>query len=253
MKKKLGQNFLRNPDISQKIVNLSGFDTSLNILEIGPGDGALTDNLFDIYENITLLEYDSDLIIPLKNKYKKFKFNIINDDARTYQISDKSKVNIIGNLPYYASNMIIRNFMIQEQVNSMVFTVQKEVGEQIVAGPGKKSFLSLLIQSSCYVEKLLLIKNYEFFPIPKVDSMTIKITPKGKNSDPEYIEFIRKSFSNPRKKILNSICMGFDLSSDKVKLLLESSNIEENLRPQHLELDEWDKLFNNFKNYDFAK
>ncbi|MEC7837937.1 MAG: 16S rRNA (adenine(1518)-N(6)/adenine(1519)-N(6))-dimethyltransferase RsmA [Chloroflexota bacterium] len=247
MKKKLGQNFLRNPDISQKIVDLSNFDPSINILEIGPGDGALTDNLIYLNKNITLLEYDTDLIIPLKNKYKNYNFKILNEDARTYKIKSNSKINIIGNLPYYASNIIIRNFMFQESVNSMVFTVQKEVGEQIVAGPGKKSFLSLLIQSYCDVEKLLIIKNTEFFPVPKVDSMTVKIIPKNIKSNKNYIEFIRKSFSNPRKKISNSISMGLGIKSEEVKNILNDSNIDENLRPQHLSLDDWDNLYKNYK------
>jgi 16S rRNA (adenine1518-N6/adenine1519-N6)-dimethyltransferase len=248
MKKKLGQNFLRNADISQKIVELSDFDPLIKILEIGPGDGALTDMLIKLSSNLSLLEYDSDLILPLKNKYKKYNFEIINDDARTYKINSNSKTNIIGNLPYYASNIIIRNFMFQKPVNSMVFTVQKEVGAQIVAGNGKKSYLSLLIQSYCEVKELLIIKNTEFFPVPKVDSMTVKITPKAIANNPKYNDFIRKSFSNPRKKILNSISMGLSLSSEEVKALLSFSNIDENLRPQHLSLGDWKNLYEKFKN-----
>jgi len=246
MKKKLGQNFLRNEDISQKIVDLSNFNPSIDIIEIGPGDGALTDKLIGITSNITLLEYDSDLINPLKNRYKKYDFKIINEDARTYKIDTKSKVNLIGNLPYYASNIIIRNFMFQDSVNSMVFTVQKEVGEQIVAGEGKKSFLSLLIQSYCDVNQLLIIKNTEFYPVPKVDSMTVKITPKNLKRNNQYIEFIRKSFSNPRKKILNSISMGLSIKSEEVRTLLNDSNIDEHLRPQHLNLDDWNNLYTNY-------
>jgi len=130
----------------------------------------------------------------------------------------------------------------------MVFTVQKEVGAQIVAGKGKKSYLSLLIQSYCEVKELLIIKNTEFFPVPKVDSMTVKITPKSIVNDPKYNDFIRKSFSNPRKKILNSISMGLSLSSEDVKDLLSFSSIDENLRPQHLSLEDWKNLYKNFKN-----
>jgi len=250
MKKKLGQNFLRNAEISEKIIELSKFENDIDIIEIGPGDGALTDILVEKYKNLCLLEYDSDLIVPLKNRYKKYNINIINDDARTYKINTKSSVNVIGNLPYYASNIIIRNFMAQYKVKSMVFTVQKEVGEQIVAGPGKKSFLSLFIQSFCDVEKLLIIKNKEFYPIPKVDSMTVKITPRNNKIDNEYVDFLKKGFSNPRKKISNSLSMGLKLNSNEVKTLLNLSNVEENLRPQHLNLDEWKLLFKNHKNYD---
>ena len=121
------------------------------------------------------------------------------------------------------------------------------MGEQIVAGAGKKSFLSLLIQSYCDVEKLLIIKNTEFFPVPKVDSMTVKIIPKNIKSNKNYIEFIRKSFSNPRKKISNSISMGLGIESKEVKNILNYSNIDENLRPQHLSLDDWNNLYKNYK------
>tara|TARA_Y100000768_G_scaffold261641_1_gene199374 strand:+ start:16708 stop:17466 length:759 start_codon:yes stop_codon:yes gene_type:complete len=250
MKKKLGQNFLRNIEISESIVELSKFEKDIDIMEIGPGDGALTDFLVEKYKNITLLEFDSDLITPLSNRYKKYNVKIIHEDARTYKVRSNSKINIIGNLPYYASNIIIRNFMSQENVNSMVFTVQKEVGEQIVAGTGKKSFLSLLIQSFSDVEKLLIIKNHEFYPIPKVDSMTVKITPKNVKIDNDYVEFLKKGFSNPRKKISNSLSMGLKLSLLNVKKLLEESKVKDDLRPQHLELENWENIYKNYKKYE---
>ncbi len=140
--------------------------------------------------------------------------------------------------------------MSQENVNSMVFTVQKEVGEQIVAGTGKKSFLSLLIQSFSDVEKLLIIKNHEFYPIPKVDSMTVKITPKNVTIDNDYVEFLKKGFSNPRKKISNSLSMGLKLSLLNVKKLLEESKVKDDLRPQHLELENWENIYKNYKKYE---
>ncbi len=250
MKKTLGQNFLRNKDTTKKIVKLADFGNNIDILEIGPGDGALTDHLLNFSSNITLLEYDQDLIKPLKNKYKRSNLRIIQGDARTFIINEKKKVNVIGNLPYYASNIIIRNFMFQKTVNSMVFTVQKEVGEMIVADDGKKSFLSVLMQTYCEVKKLLVIKNIEFYPIPKVDSMTIKLIPKSIKKDDSYINFIRGSFSNPRKKISNSISIGLNLKNHYTNLILESNKIDQNMRPQHLSLDQWANLYKSYKELD---
>ena len=89
-------------------------------------------------------------------------------------------------------------------------------------------------------------KNTEFYPVPKVDSMTVKITPKNLKRNNQYIEFIRKSFSNPRKKILNSISMGLSIKSEEVRTLLNDSNIDEHLRPQHLNLDDWNNLYTNY-------
>lgn len=247
MKKSLGQNFLRNKDITKKIVQLADFCKSIDILEIGPGDGALTDELLNFSGKITLLEYDKDLIKPLKNKYSGSNVKIIQGDARNFIIDVDNKINIIGNLPYYASNIIIRNFMFQNKVNSMVFTVQKEVGEMIVANDGKKSFLSVLMQTYCDVKELMIIKNVEFYPIPKVDSMTIKLIPKSINKDDDYINFIRGSFSNPRKKISNSISMGLNISNDQTNLILDSNKIDQNLRPQHLSLNQWENLYKSYK------
>ena len=162
---------------------------------------------------------------------------------------DNKKYFVIGNLPYYAANIIIRNFLYQKNIQSMVFTVQKEVGEQIVAPDGKKSYLSFLIQSVSQVEKLLIIKNKEFYPVPKVDSMTVKITPLGIEKNDEYTNFVRKCFSNPRKKITNSFSRGLELDNEITKTIIHESLIDENLRPQHLKLDDWQRLYEVYLNY----
>ena len=249
MKKKLGQNFLRNKDISKRIVDLSNIPDDVEVIEIGPGDGSLTDNLINLSNNLLLLEFDNDLIQPLRNKYESSNISILNADARTYCVPDNKKYFVIGNLQYYAANIIIRNFLYQKNIQSMVFTVQKEVGEQIVAPDGKKSYLSFLIQSVAQVEKLLIIKNKEFYPVPKVDSMTVKITPVGIEKNDEYTNFVRKCFSNPRKKITNSFSRGLELDNEITKTIIHESLIDENLRPQHLKLDDWQRLYEVYLNY----
>ena len=116
MKKKLGQNFLRNDEISKNIVNLAEISKDVEVIEIGPGDGSLTENLIKLPNKLILVEFDEDLIIPLTNKYKKYNVSIINEDARFYKIPTKKKYTIIGNLPYYASNIIIRNFLFYGEI-----------------------------------------------------------------------------------------------------------------------------------------
>ena len=110
MKKKLGQNFLRNKDISKSIVDLAEIPENVEVFEIGPGDGSLTENLIKLPNKINLIEFDEELITPLRNRYKQNNVNIINSDARFYKLPIEVKYSIIGNLPYYASNFIIRNF-----------------------------------------------------------------------------------------------------------------------------------------------
>ena len=246
MKKKLGQNFLRNDEISKNIVDLADISKNVDVIEIGPGDGSLTDNLIKLPNKLILVEFDEDLLIPLTNKYKNHDVNIINADARFYKIPTGKKHTIIGNLPYYASNIIIRNFLFQKNIDSMIFTVQKEVGEQIVAPDGKKSFLSFFIQNHALTKKLLIIKNFEFYPIPKVDSMTIKIEPNSKNLDQKYVDFVRKCFSSPRKKISNSILKGLQIDIDLIKTIIKNTKLDENLRPQHLSLLDWENLYKNY-------
>jgi 16S rRNA (adenine1518-N6/adenine1519-N6)-dimethyltransferase len=247
MKKKLGQNFLRNKDISKSIVDLAEIPDNVEVFEIGPGDGSLTENLIKLPNKINLIEFDEELITPLRNRYKQNNVYIINSDARFYKLPTENKYSIIGNLPYYASNFIIRNFLFQKNIVSMTFTVQKEVGEQIVAPDGKKSFLSFLIQSHALTKKLLIIKNTEFYPVPKVDSMTIKIIPNDKKLDEDYINFVRKCFSSPRKKIANSIFKGLQIEISLIKEIIKLSELDENLRPQHLSLIDWENLYKVYR------
>jgi 16S rRNA (adenine1518-N6/adenine1519-N6)-dimethyltransferase len=247
MKKKLGQNFLRNKDISKSIVDLAEISEDVEVFEIGPGDGSLTENLIKLPNNLHLIEFDEELIKPLSNRYKHNNVNIINSDARFYKLPNDNKYTIIGNLPYYASNIIIRNFLFQKNIVSMIFTVQKEVGEQIVAPDGKKSYLSFLIQNHAITKKLLVIKNTEFYPIPKVDSMTIKIIPNDEILDQDYVDFVRKCFSSPRKKIANSIFKGFEMEMLVIKKIIKISKLDEYLRPQHLTLLDWKKLYQVYR------
>ena len=248
MKKKLGQNFLINDSVAKKIVKLANFSQDDEIIEIGPGNGSLTDHLLRHQDKLTLLEIDIDLIKKLKIKYRNYNLKIINGDARFFQITGDKKHSLIGNLPYYASNKIIRNFLSQKNIKNMIFTIQKEVGQQITAPDGKKSFLSFLVQSIADVKELLIIKPIEFKPIPKVDSMTVLIQPhfNSQISD-DYVDFVRRGFSNPRKKIINSISMGLKIDNNEIKLLLNKTDIDHSLRPQHLSLSQWETLYKNYK------
>ena len=116
MKKILGQNFLINDSISKKIVEFANFCQDDEIIEIGPGNGSLTDHLLNYHNKLTLLEIDLNLIKKLKTKYRNYNLKIINEDARFFQITGDREYSIIGNLPYYASNKIIRNFLHQKNI-----------------------------------------------------------------------------------------------------------------------------------------
>tara|TARA_B100001079_G_C16393247_1_gene507914 strand:+ start:769 stop:1530 length:762 start_codon:yes stop_codon:yes gene_type:complete len=248
MKKILGQNFLINDSIAKKIVELANFCQDDEIIEIGPGNGSLTDHLLIYHNKLTLLEIDFNLIKKLKIKYRNYNLKIINEDARFFKITGDKDRSIIGNLPYYASNKIIRNFLNQKNIKKMIFTIQKEVGQQITASDGKKSFLSFLVQSIADVKELLIIKPTEFKPIPKVDSMTVLIKPHSNNQiSHDYIDFVRRGFSNPRKKIINSVSMGLKIDNNEIKLLMNKTDIDHSLRPQHLTLSQWGNLYKNYK------
>ena len=159
MKKKLGQHFLKDEVIISKIIdsfNLSYGDT---LVEIGPGNGALTDKIINLVKKLILIEYDEKFFDLLKNKYTHSNIEIYNADARIFdylKIIDKDKPYIIiGNLPYYASNPIIRNILKSSHTpEKMIFMVQKEVAEQICAKEGYYSFLSAYINIFANAKKL---------------------------------------------------------------------------------------------------
>ena len=211
-KKSLGQNFLIDKNISIKIVKLINNFEKKNIIEIGPGTGALTEIIFNKKpKRLILIEKDKSLYEKLFTKYKNNKsITIYNEDALNFNYAkiDKPK-SIIANLPYNISIKLIINWMKNiTEFNEIVVMIQKEVAQKMnYKNTNKMNRLNILtaIYSNFNIE--FNVSNNVFFPKPKITSSVIKLTPKKKlNYDFSKLEnFTRLIFRYKRKKLLNVI------------------------------------------------
>lgn len=214
-KKRLGQHFLHDKNIINKIINSFEIDKNDLFLEIGPGEGALTRPLVNKLENIILIEKDKDLIPTLANKFDSKNVQIINQDILKCDLSNiiKSNMRIIGNLPYNISTEIIfRLLPYSKNIKDLHFMLQKEVVDRIVAGPGTKIYGRLSIMTQVYftVKKLFDISPNVFIPKPKVDSAYIRLVPKNYAFDSMFHEkkfknIVTTAFTARRKMIKTSL------------------------------------------------
>ena len=211
-KKSLGQNFLIDKNISNKIVNLIENANKKNIIEIGPGKGALTQFILNKNpKKIILIEKDNFLFNELKNKYKKNnKIKIYNEDALNfnYECIKKPK-SIVANLPYNISIKLIINFLKRiSDYKEIVVMIQKEVAQKMNYNNSKKrNRLNILTEMTSNFKVEFNVSNNVFFPKPLIKSSVIKIKPRSKLefNFTDLENFTRMLFRNKRKKIHNVI------------------------------------------------
>jgi len=251
--KRLGQNFLIDQNIKNKIIEALKLDEEDVVLEIGPGLGALTEDLCKKAGMLIAVEKDKRLYSFLSNPDRKtgLVLDIINEDILKYGFKDiSSKLIVVGNLPYSISSPIL-NKLIDNRVHikSLYATVQAEFGERVVALPGTKDYGSL----SCYVQfygnpKILFkIPRGAFFPVPEVDSCFLKIDFEKQldsSIDQDLLfKIIRSSFEKRRKTILNSMASsGIFESKEDALSCLTKAQISPERRPETISLQEFAKL-----------
>ncbi len=253
--KKYGQNFLVDQNIIEKIVK--NLDPKINnILEIGPGLGAITDNILKEENKIIAIEIDQRISKLLKNKYGT-KVKIINNDVLKVNFAEienkyfnNNKYSIISNLPYYITSPIIFKILeTTKKCNSFILMMQKEVGERILAKQNSKKYnnFSLICEYYCDIKKITNVPASCFFPKPKVDSVVIsfkinKTFDLNFEEEKEFIDFIKKMFTFNRKTILNNLSI---ITHDKINAekILKNLKFNTNLRPCNLSLKNCYNLF----------
>src|SRR3989344_2249148 len=214
-KKSLGQNFLVNLGVLDKIVAAAEINSNDTILEIGPGTGNLTEKLVQKAGQVIAIEKDHRLIEGLAQKFgKNTGFKIIEGDILRLNIKDFTRFNlvsykVVGNIPYYITSHLLRTiFEDWPMPKLIVLTIQKEVAQRIVAKPGQMSLLALMVQLHSDPKMVGMVSRGSFRPIPNVDSAIIKLTPSPK-ADKETIEKImglaKKAFAGKRKQLKNTL------------------------------------------------
>lgn len=247
-KKRFGQNFLTDKNLLKKIVLAAKIENQ-NVIEIGPGRGALTQ--FLTLEAKKYLGYEIDLTLKdyllktysLENTnfiFKDFMEIDLLEDLSTYFKDEK--VHLVANLPYYITTPIIFKFLEFNQLESATIMVQKEVGERLISVKNEKSYnaLSAILQYYCKVTKVIDVNRKMFNPIPKVDSMVIRLErlPSRTNKEKLYVKLAKALFIQKRKQAANNLSSSLSLNKDQVKEFLVSLGHLETIRAEQLSVDE---------------
>ena len=212
-KKYLGQHFLNDKNIASKIANMLVNNDKLNVLEIGPGTGILTNELINLGHKLTLIEIDKESVEFLNNNYEN-KFILIEGDFIKLNLKDifDGDFCIIGNFPYNISSQIFFKILDnRDQIPEIVCMIQKEVAERISAKHGNKTYgiLSVLLQLFFKIEYLFTVSENVFLPPPKVKSAVIRLTRYRSNIDTidikKLILIVKTAFNQRRKKLSNSL------------------------------------------------
>ncbi|MDO8603764.1 MAG: 16S rRNA (adenine(1518)-N(6)/adenine(1519)-N(6))-dimethyltransferase RsmA [Candidatus Omnitrophota bacterium] len=254
--KRLGQNFLIDQNIKNKIIEAVELDSEDTVLEIGPGLGALTQDLCIKAKKVIAVEKDKRLYDFLLNKMdilsvRRSELELINGDILKYQFKDiSSKLVVVGNLPYSISSPILNHIINNRgHVKSIYITVQAEFGERLVALPGSKDCSSLSCYAQFYGDPKILFKipRGVFLPTPEVDSSFLNINFEkqiDESIDQEMLfKIIRSSFEKRRKTILNSLSSSGIFKSKKDALIcLTRADILPARRPETISLQEFINL-----------
>ena len=254
-KKSLGQNFLTDKNIIDKIVNTVPIKNKI-ILEVGPGTGNLTSYILKKKPKKTyLIEKDNELILSLKKNFQN-KVEIINNDILKINEKKISKeiLTVFGNLPYNISTEILCKWVVGLNnkdfwFDNLVLMFQKEVAERIIAKYNSSNYgrLTVLANWKLEIKKILDIRPECFVPMPKVDSSLLIFKPK-KNfyplKDPKNIEMITKIFFNHRRKMLKK---PFNQVFKGNKDIEKKLNLDLSLRPQNLDLNTYYTLVSEYE------
>ena len=256
--KGLGQNFLIDKNILNKIVEAANIKDTDTILEVGPGLGVLTKELAKKAEKVIAIEKDQTMIEVLKETLKDFtNVEVFNEDILQLNPTTKnfaSIYKIVANIPYYLTSPLIRKFLeLEVQPQEMVLMLQKEVAQRICAKPPKMSLLAVSVQFYAEAKIVFNVSKSCFWPAPKVDSAIIKIIPFGaaqgrpKISADLFFKVVKAGFSQPRKQLTGNLSKNLEISKEKTADWLLKNNIEPQRRAETLSIEEWINLAKSFQ------
>jgi 16S rRNA (adenine1518-N6/adenine1519-N6)-dimethyltransferase len=259
--KRLGQNFLTNQRTIQRIVEALEPRPDETILEIGPGNGALTAPLLERATTLVAIEFDRNLIPLLIDKFQsKTNFRLVQTDALVADVCEvilpATRTRVVANLPYNVATAILQRLIEQRScVTEMVLMLQKEVVERITAAPGsaERGYLSVFVQAHCETEKLFDVGPGSFRPAPKVWSSVIRLTLRPRLAadvkDEKLLwQIVSAGFAQRRKTILNNLRNAPSPLQEVVKshggasIVLCQAEVDLQRRAETLTLEEWARI-----------
>jgi len=246
-KKWLGQNFMVDPAAIQKIVAAAELTPADTVLEVGPGPGTLTVPIAQRAGRVVAVEIDADLLPALRERVASFPHvvlvhgDILEQDIATL-VTPPYKV--IANLPYYITSAVLRHLLQAcPRPTMLIVTVQREVAQRIVAGPGELSLLAVSVQFYGRPRIVAHIPAGAFRPIPQVHSAAVRIDCFDRLPWPideaDFFRVVRAGFGQRRKQLKNALAHGLSLSPEAVPEVLSRAGIDGCRRAETLSMDEW--------------
>lgn len=267
MKKSLGQNFLVEPQILEKMISAGDIDNRTTVVEIGPGIGALTEYLARHAKEVVAFEIDSRFIEILKETLADYSNVTVHhqdilkvnfDDTQYDSLRYADRLVVVANLPYYITTPIIMNLIESDlKFDSLVMMMQKEVAERMTAKVNTKSYnsLTLAIQNTMEAQIAFIVPKGVFIPQPNVDSAVLKLTrlaaPHVDVENPtEFQKLVQLAFTQRRKTIWNNLrsnLSSLEVTIEKLEMALNKAGIEKTRRAESLTLDDYDCLYQALK------
>ena len=262
--KSLGQNFITDRNVLDKIIEGAGIGSGDMVLEIGPGIGVLTAELAENAAFVTAVEIDARLIPVLEETLAEYSnIQIVNQDILKTDIGriiDENreagrftgKVHVIGNLPYYITTPIVMK-LLEDRVpaDSITVMMQKEVADRISAAPGSRTYgaISVAVQYFCRVSRVTDVPKEAFVPRPKVESAVLNLEPiENKETELKdekmFLRCVKAGFAQRRKTLLNSLASAGGLDKERVRRILAAAGIDPGRRAETLSVEEFVKIAN---------
>jgi 16S rRNA (adenine1518-N6/adenine1519-N6)-dimethyltransferase len=248
-KKSLGQHFLIDPSIADRIVEAAAIDSDDTVIEIGPGPGILTGRLAERAKHVLAVELDGRFVDLLRTDFADAaNLDLIQADfldTDPSQLMAGAPYLVVANLPYYITSMVLRHMLeCTPQPTRAVVMVQREVAHRICANPGDLSVLGVGVQYYADPTFLFDVASASFHPRPAVESAVLRLVTRTQSPSPsvdpaDYFRVVRAGFSQKRKQLGNSLSAGLALPKKRVALALVAANVDPSRRAETLSLEEW--------------
>lgn len=258
--KSLGQNFLINPSVCPRMAEISGADSGVGVIEIGPGIGVLTNELCQLADKVVAVELDKRLLPVLDETLGEYdNLKIVNADVLELDLHklikeefDGMEVVVCANLPYYITSPVIMKLLEDRlPIKAVTVMVQKEAAQRICAEVGSRQSGAVTVSVNYYAkpEMLFGVSAGSFMPAPKVDSAVIRLDvlntpPVEAENEEKFFKVVKAAFSQRRKILANSLSSGLALEKAEIFEILQKCGIPENIRAEKLSLQNFADIAN---------
>lgn len=247
--KEIGQHFLIDERVLEKIIETADIGKKDLILEIGPGLGILTKELCRQAGEVIAVELDEAMIPVVKTScLKDNNLKIVQKNALEFETDTLGEYKVVSNLPYYITSPLIRKMLeSNNQPREMVLLVQKEVAERICAKPSRMSILAISVQFYGDPSLVAVVKKEAFYPTPKIDSAILKIRvynrPLFEVDKKIFFRLVKAGFGEKRKQLINSFSGGLSLSKEETLKIFNQAELNPEYRAESLSMTDWYKLY----------